>query len=130
MLGLAIASILVGVHALRDRHTCTSAITDAVTVGRDDRTAARRLRGELARNCSDPAQRIRGVFALGSRGHVDQAAGLAREMTRNAPDDYQGWAILARILQGRDAAGSRAAFSRAHALNPRGSPAPSRAPAR
>ena len=129
LLGLALVSIVVGIVALRDQHACSSALSDAVTVGRGDATGAARLEDRLAQRCSDPAQQTRGVFALGSRGHSDQAVALARHMTRSAPDGYEGWAVLAQTLAGRDAAGARAAFARAHALNPRASPAPPRAPA-
>ena len=130
LLGLALVSIVVGIEALRDQHACSSALSSAVTLDRGDRAGAARVEDELAHRCSDPAQQTRGVFALGSRRQFAQAVALARHMTRSAPDGYEGWAVLARTLAGHDAAGSRAAFARAHALNPRASPAPPRAPAR
>ena len=42
--------------------------------------------------------------------------GLAREMTRQHPDDYLGWLGVYRLTGDRDA------LARAHALNPRGVP--------
>jgi hypothetical protein len=42
----------------------------------------------------------------------------ARRMTRSSPDDYLGWLVVWRL------SGARQALARAHALNPRGTPAP------
>jgi hypothetical protein len=39
-------------------------------------------------------------------------------MTRDHPQDYVGWLVVWRL------SGSRGALARAHALNPRGTPAP------
>ena len=128
--GVGIVAVIVGAHGLRADHRCTSALSAAVRLDPRDRAGAAAAQTQLADRCAHPSDKTRGVFALGARGHVDQAETLARQMTCAAPDDYEGWAVLARFLQARRPAAARAALARAHALNPRGAPAPPRGPAR
>ena len=124
MAGLGIVGVVVGIHALHDEHGCNSALSAAVRLDPRDRAGAGRVETKLVDRCVHPSDKTRGVFALGSRCHVAQAEALARQMTRAAPDDYEGWAVLTRLLEGRGRSAARAALARAHTLNPRGSPAP------
>jgi hypothetical protein len=57
------------------------------------------------------------ALVLVAHGQRGAALDLARRMTRSSPDDYLGWLVVWRLTGARDA------LARAHALNPRGTPA-------
>lgn len=53
-----------------------------------------------------------------ARGRTAAAAALAREATREEPEGFEGWALLATTLRAGDPDASRRALERAGRLNP------------
>jgi hypothetical protein len=112
---LAVVCGFVAIHALHADHRCAEVKAQATTVPRAQLGAVARAG---AARCGDPRDRLRVAFAAAVRGDRAAAIDLARRMTRSSPDDYLGWLTLGRLT------GDRAALARAHALDPRGVPAP------
>ena len=113
LVGLAVVSVAVAAHALRADHRCSQSKARAARapVGRLAIAAA------TADRCGDPRDSAVLALVLTARGQRATALGLARRMTRAHPDDYLGWLVVWRL------SGERTALARAHALNPRGTPA-------
>jgi hypothetical protein len=109
--GLAAVAIVAGVLAVRADDRCAAA-KDALASARGDAMVAAATR--VADRCGDPRDRARADLQLIANGHRADAIALARRMVRDNPDDYIGWVAVYRLT------GSRAAYERARALNPRG----------
>jgi Flp pilus assembly protein TadD len=93
---------------------------------RDARAALFAGTGEPARSasvvrerCRDPEEQALGAVSLTAAGRSAEAVGLARQATREAPEDFSGWAALAGALRGTDERGADLALLRAKELNPR-----------
>jgi hypothetical protein len=112
--GLAVLSVAVGAHALRADHRCSQSKDMA---GRARVGELATVASATADRCGDPRDSAVVALVLTARGQRATALGLARRMTRAHPDDYLGWLVVWRL------SGERAALARAHALNPRGTPA-------
>ena len=112
--GLAVLSVAVGAHALRADHRCSQSRDRA---GRAPVGELARVASSTADRCGDPRDSAIVALVLTARGQRAAALGLARRMTRAHPDDYLGWLVVWRL------SGEREALARAHALNPRGTPA-------
>lgn len=110
---LAVVCVTVAVAGLRDDRRCLRART-AVLDGAVSAAAGRAV-GDL---CEDPRDRAFAAALLARRGRRGPALALARRMIRDSPQDYLGWLALGRL------SGEKRALARAHALNPRGVPAP------
>ena len=101
-------------HALRADHRCADVKRTASTAPAGELAA---LASATAERCGDPRDSAVFTLALLDRGQRATALRLARRMTRAHPDDYLGWLVVWRL------SGQPAALARAHALNPRGTPA-------
>jgi hypothetical protein len=110
---LAAVAVFVAVQALRVDHHC-AAVQNAA--GHAPRSEMATFARQAAERCGDPRNEafVIGIAVL--RGDRAAATGLARQMTRQHPDDYLGWLGVYRLT------GDREALARAHALNPRGVP--------
>jgi hypothetical protein len=114
-LALAAAAVAVAVVALRGDHRCAEVKHDAAQI------PLRVAPAELvvaADNCGDARDKILIATYLVARGRLSDANELARRMARSNPDDYVGWLAVWNLTR------DPAALARAHALNPRGTPAP------
>jgi hypothetical protein len=107
---LALVAAGVGAHALRADHRCTRLQDRA---GHAPGSALTGFARDAAGECGDPRSEAWVIGVATLRGNRSAAIGLAREMTREHPDDYLGWLGLYRLT------GDRTALARAHALNPR-----------
>jgi hypothetical protein len=114
LLGLVVVGAAVALHALRADHRCADIKTAAADAPLGAPTA---VASAAADRCGDPRDRALVALVLTARGQRGAALDLARRMTRSSPDDYLGWLVVWRLT------GARAALVRAHALNPRGTPA-------
>jgi hypothetical protein len=115
LVALAVVSVAVGAHALRADHRCADVERAASTAPVGELAA---LASATAERCGDPRDSVLVAARLAFRGQRSAAIALARRMTTSAPDDYLGWLAVWRLT------GERQALVRAHALNPRGTPAP------
>jgi hypothetical protein len=114
LVALAVVSIAVGAHALRADHRCADVKRAAATAPAGELAA---LASATAERCGDPRDSAVLALVLTARGQRATALALAQRMTRAHPDDYLGWLVVWRL------SGQPAALARAHALNPRGTPA-------
>jgi hypothetical protein len=114
LLGLAAAAVAVAIQALDADDRCAELKATASEVPLRQPAAVARA---AAARCGDPRDRAVVALLLTTRGQRPAALDLARRMTRSSPDDYLGWLIVWRL------SGAREALARAHALNPRGTPA-------
>ena len=103
----AAAIVLLG-SRLRDHDRCDSA-----------RAAVATHVGTLASSCRDPDILAGASAQLLAAGQRDQAVRLARESVSREPQSFIGWVAVGLTLRDRDPAASRAALTRAKALNPR-----------
>jgi hypothetical protein len=113
--GLAAVAIAVAATSLRSDHRCAEAKAAAKRAPAAELSA---VATQTADRCGDPRDAALVSLVLTARGQRASALTLARRMTRDHPQDYLGWLVVWRL------SGSRAALARAHALNPRGTPAP------
>jgi hypothetical protein len=111
---LAVVGVAVGAHALRADHRCAQTKREAARAP-VDRLAA--IGSATADRCGDPRDGAVVALVLTARRQRATALGLAERMTRAHPDDYLGWLVVWRL------SGEGDALARAHALNPRGTPA-------
>jgi len=114
LVGLAVVSVAVAAHSLRADHRCSQSKARAARAPVDQLAA---IAAATADRCGDPRDSAVLSLLLTARGQRATALGLARRMTRAHPDDYLGWLVVWRL------SGERTALARAHALNPRGTPA-------
>jgi hypothetical protein len=114
LVGLAVVSVAVAAHALRADHRCSQSKARAARAPVGQLAA---IAAATADRCGDPRDSAVLALVLTARGQRATALGLARRMTRAHPDDYLGWLVVWRL------SGERTALARAHALNPRGTPA-------
>lgn len=115
LLALAVVGAAVAGHALHADHRCADIKATAAEVPLRRPAAVARA---AADRCGDPRDRAVVTVLLLARKQRGAALDLARRMTRSNPDDYLGWLVVWRL------SGAREALARAHALNPRGTPAP------
>jgi hypothetical protein len=115
LLALAVVGAAVAGHALHADHRCADIKATAAEVPVRQPAAVARA---AADRCGDPRDRAVVTVLLLARKQRGAALDLARRMTRSNPDDYLGWLVVWRL------SGARDALARAHALNPRGTPAP------
>jgi hypothetical protein len=112
---LAVAGAVVAIHAMRADHRCAQVKSDAL------HGPAGELPG-LARTATDrcgaPSDRAVVIVALITRNRPRLAVEVARRTAESSPEDYNGWLALYRLT------GEREALTRAHELNPRGTPTP------
>jgi hypothetical protein len=114
LLSLAVVGVAVAAHALRADHRCAQAKADALK-GPTTRLVA--VARATADRCGAPGDRAVVLVALLGRGRSDLAVEVAREMTETSQDDYNGWLALWQLAR------DRRALARAHALDPRDTPA-------
>jgi hypothetical protein len=113
LVGLAAAAIAVGATSLRTDHRCAEAVKAVNEVPKGELMAAART---VADRCGDTLTEVRASQTLFLRGGAPPALVIARDLTREHPDDYLGWISTWRLN------GDRAALARARELNPRGTP--------
>jgi hypothetical protein len=114
LVGLAVVSVAVAAQALRADHRCSQSKDGAGTAPVSELAA---IASATADRCGDPRDSAVLALVLTARKQRATALGLARRMTSAHPDDYLGWLVVWRL------SGERTALVRAHALNPRGTPA-------
>jgi hypothetical protein len=112
---LAACAVVVAIVSLRGDHRCAEVKHDAAQIPL--RVAPASIVAESDR-CGDARDKILIATYLVARGRLGDANEIARRMTRSNPDDYVGWLALWNLTR------DPAALARAHALNPRGTPAP------
>jgi hypothetical protein len=117
LVALALVCGGVGVSGLRSSHRCGQAQRAARTAAI---AALSGVAGDIADHCDDPRDEVVGAVTLGSRGEHELAVSLARRVATRNPEDYLGWLAIYRL------GGDQRALARAHRLNPRAVPAPSR----
>jgi hypothetical protein len=115
LVALAVVSGAVAIHALHADHRCGEVKADAAR--KPLRTSPAALVAAADR-CGDPRDRVIIATFLVARGRRSDAAELARRMTKATPGDYLGWLAVWNLTR------DPGALRRAHALNPRGTPAP------
>lgn len=118
---LAAVCLGVAVHGLARHDACQDAMARAGRLQPGQAALAARVAGDIGDRCDEPRTVAVGAAFVDHAGARPAAAALARRLTRETPQAYVGWLTLGRLLGGREA---RAALERAHALNPRGVPAP------
>ncbi len=121
---VAVLCVVFGVVTLRDDARCTDARNTVLAIGAhgggDPLAAAKQVRDE----CEDTTSLVRAATLLSARRHFPEALAIARQMIHDAPQDYVGWLTYAGVANFQHPGSARAAFARAHQLNPRGTPAP------
>ena len=124
LLALAGLCLAVAVHGLARHGDCAAAMRAAAALQPGQGPAARAVAHDVGAACDEPRTMVVAAAFVDHAGARDAATALARRLVRQTPNAYVGWLTLGRLLQSSDPARARAALGRAHALNPRGVPAP------
>jgi hypothetical protein len=114
-IALAACAVVVAIVSLRGDHRCAEVKHDAAQIPLRVAPSALVVASD---RCGDARDKILIATYLVARGRRSDANELARRMARSNPDDYVGWLAVWNLTR------DPAALARAHALNPRGTPAP------
>jgi hypothetical protein len=103
LVALAVVAGAVGVQALRHHGQCDTAYARlqavrATTSPADALAAA----NDLVSSCPVTRQTLVPVFALAGRHQGAALLTVAKRITRDTPEDYQGWLLLLFAAEGRD----------------------------
>ena len=123
---LAAVALAVALHGLARHGDCAGAFARVQRLQPGQAVAAAAVARDVGKACDEPRAVVIAAAFIDHAGARGAATGLARTLVGEAPQAYVGWLTLGRLLQTQDRAASRAALARAHALNPRGVPAPAR----
>lgn len=117
LVALALICAGAGALGLRSNARCEQAQRSARSA---PTVALPRIARDIGDRCGDPRDAVVGAVVVGSRGEREVAVSIARRVAAQHPQDYIGWLAVYRL------GGDQRALARAHRLNPRAVPAPSR----
>lgn len=117
---VAAVAITVLVRTEGDASSCRDAARDILLVrqGKLDRDRLDPAVERLQDGCADSDAPAQAAVNLIGMKRQTQALSLARDVTREEPNNYRGWLILSAALPPSERDEAERARDRAHALNP------------